>query len=612
MFSRKTSSIEIFPLLATVGLLAGLERTSLADPACDDNNGNSPYVCVDKSGTPPQAIFDFNFDFADPDNPGVTFLTGNDAWVVWSQVSDTNTTPANLGDIKIDATVLTDSFTVKIVNDNTGGAGAVDVGSLVLDDTNPFFAGNSAISGGEIADDLLGDLMVVRDGSGGGGTISLTIGDGLLGDVSVSVVNSLLVGGSSTGTIRLGEIAPGGLMRFGSGTALCPTGLTVSGPVRMTKIGSGASFIIGGDLTADLTVADKIEGGLLRVDGNVASTTKITIGDMVSAGSNHSSALLAWQNEPPVGSGCLQFEGDLDLQSGVKANQSVHIPSPLTSGASIDLNGQDVAGALSVSRGGSGAISNGGVVTSTGSVLLAAGIEDFLGTATFAGVDPGGEIWIATGSDLGGTISVTGDMDGEINLGVVSGSLGPSRLLPAGRILVGNDCTGDVLVAGDSWGDVSIDGDAASTSSIHVAESLKGRILIDGLSDADIAVGHDTGRVSLVHLEGGFGAEGSVAVNTNGMTLGAGINNANGDIRVGPVTSVCCPPPPITYDGCIHVLVGLAGGGDLNGDIDVLGCHNPGDLAICADGFINGSITIAQDSCPNQVGYDCIAPCPAP
>ncbi len=65
-------------------------------------------------------------------------------WSVWSQVSVSDTTPANIGDIKIDATIPTDVFEMSLLN-ATGGPGAANVGSILLSDATNW-TGHSSIT----------------------------------------------------------------------------------------------------------------------------------------------------------------------------------------------------------------------------------------------------------------------------------------------------------------------------------------------------------------------------------------------------------------------------------------------------------------------------------
>ena len=135
------------PVMAATSLSLGLNMASAA-PVCDDNGGLSPYICVDKDGVPAVHGFHFVRDFSDPANPDITLFTGNLGWKVWSQVSVSDTTPANIGDILIDASVAGDDFEVAILDD-LDGPGAANVGSIILSDAanwtgHPFIANERA------------------------------------------------------------------------------------------------------------------------------------------------------------------------------------------------------------------------------------------------------------------------------------------------------------------------------------------------------------------------------------------------------------------------------------------------------------------------------------
>ena len=131
----------IYAAMAVIALFGGSDV--LADnPECA---GSSPYVCVFKNGDDPEVDVDFEIDFTDPANPVITLLTGNLGWKVWSQVSVSDTTPANIGDILIDATLPADVFEMSLMN-ATGGPGAANVGSILLSDLDPLWTGHSSIT----------------------------------------------------------------------------------------------------------------------------------------------------------------------------------------------------------------------------------------------------------------------------------------------------------------------------------------------------------------------------------------------------------------------------------------------------------------------------------
>ncbi|MCH8146977.1 MAG: hypothetical protein IH987_03160 [Planctomycetes bacterium] len=105
-----------------------------ADERCVVNPGSGPDICVDWDLTgQPDPLFDFALNFSD--NPDVTLRRGA-AWNVRSK--DDSGNPANIGDIKIDATVVTDSFDLAITDNSggfgVGGPGAANVGSIILSD----------------------------------------------------------------------------------------------------------------------------------------------------------------------------------------------------------------------------------------------------------------------------------------------------------------------------------------------------------------------------------------------------------------------------------------------------------------------------------------------
>jgi len=143
-----------------------------AGQACGTQSGG-PYVCVKFGAGTPQVDTDFRFDFNDPDNPDVEFITGAADWEVWSQVSSSNSTPDDLGDLTLDPSSDYEDFDIKIANG--AGYGAANVLSMNFDGTinQPGWEGYSAIkSGSKISGDLTGDLVLVADSGGNGGSLS--------------------------------------------------------------------------------------------------------------------------------------------------------------------------------------------------------------------------------------------------------------------------------------------------------------------------------------------------------------------------------------------------------------------------------------------------------
>lgn len=181
---------------------------------CYDNEGNSPLVCVNWD-RPDPPIRDTNFTLdTDPDsenpdatlNPNVSFVTGNDGWRVWSQVSRVDSTPASLGHIRINPLVSNSNFGVTIAQGPSPGAANVASMRLVKEG----WTGRSNVSGGSIAGDLTGDL-VVQESSEQGGEAIFTIGGDLLGNVTIPSTASFHVNGDvmPEAAINLGSSGSG-------------------------------------------------------------------------------------------------------------------------------------------------------------------------------------------------------------------------------------------------------------------------------------------------------------------------------------------------------------------------------------------------------------------
>ena len=97
----------IFTIFAVAGCMFA-HGSAIADELCVNNpesGANRPDICVDwDQGDQPTQGVDFEVFFTDLANPDVELKTGA-AWNVRSKDNAGN--PANIGDIKIDATVVT-------------------------------------------------------------------------------------------------------------------------------------------------------------------------------------------------------------------------------------------------------------------------------------------------------------------------------------------------------------------------------------------------------------------------------------------------------------------------------------------------------------------------
>ncbi len=503
-------------------------------------------ICAEWTGLgEPEAPSDFFVDFNCPGCPGapdVQLKTGS-TWTVRSRNSN-----GSFGDIGTLSSPWPQDFNVKL---GTGYSdpGAQNVGSIDLDPTGVMGDPNYAnIVGGAIRGNLTGSLAVSPNSSGIGGECTLFIDGTVQGKVSIEVVQDLSIFGSTSAAMTIGEIAASGQLVIGNPLSDgCGLGTpAVSAPIAIGAMAQGASLIIHGPLVADLTVEDSMGAGADVVVRGGTGDVNVKI-PAIDAGA----AISVVQFGNPGGTDCA-LGGTLTMAGGIGESTGVQIFGKLARGASINLNGQDVAGLLYIRQGGSGAIIKGGAVTDGAIVTLADfSTQTFTGSATFSKVDPGAIIHTDNAADMNGTLTVDDDMSGTVN---VQGSL-----------------------------------------------MSRGRILVDGLCDGAITIGEETSKLSLIHITGGLGEAGSVTVNnTPGNNF-----NANGDIYVGPTKWT--QMPDVTFDGNIQINKG-AGNGDLNGNITVVGCHDD-DLDICVEGTVNGDVTLIQAGSPNTADWCCSPPC---
>ncbi len=558
-------------------LIAMSQVTYGGGRTCSDNGGNSPYVCVEwNQGTNPLPNFDFEFGFSDAANPDVQFKVGDSNWRVWSQKTDTDTTPDNLGDLTIDADVLTHDFPIRIANGTTLGAGAVNVASMNLKDPNANWTGFSSVSG-STAGALAGDLVVVRDSAGNGGTCNLTIGGDVPNDISVPIVEYLDIQGNVSGSIAVEEVAFDG------------------------------SLNVRGNLTGPIEVKVALRGrSQFRVWGDVGVRGSVEI---ASFDSDLSNILFVLFGETP---GAL-FAGDLVLPGGIPAGTSVRFLRRTTATASIDFRGSDVdlGGWMALHRGGGGAIVDVGVLN--GEIWLADfnSAFGFTGSLTLdsiggsIGGSSNGIIYEGAAAGFSGTIHILGDHDGQIlsdsfilSVGSIDidGDIGPSGEIFVdfdvdGTINVDGNLDGQIFLNNNFDGQIRVGGNVTQFNGRIVIQNqiMNGDIVVEGLHDGFMSLPFGTGVLSLIHLQGGLGANGVVTF----------VLDVNGDILVGPASVGIPPLPSITYDGCVEITTG-----DLNGDVTVVGCHaTTAYLGLEIAGATSGTTSITQTGCANTVAF---------
>jgi len=216
-----------------------------SDPECF-----TPLVRVEWDGPlPPAHGQDFFIDAdTEPNNPNVAFRTGNDGWRVWSQISATDATPANLGHITIDPTLPTANFTLTIANGALPGAAKVKSIDLTKEGE---WSGHSNLSGGIIAGDLEGALRLQRSAAFEGGELTGSV------YVQGAVDGNILVYGiASTGELRLGQLdhaltvagSHAGVIRV-DGDMAESASISAYDSTGQIQLGDNASTDIAGDIT---------------------------------------------------------------------------------------------------------------------------------------------------------------------------------------------------------------------------------------------------------------------------------------------------------------------------------------------------------------------------
>ncbi|MEE9297211.1 MAG: hypothetical protein V3W34_19905, partial [Phycisphaerae bacterium] len=425
----------------------------------------SPELCVrwDNSQDPPVAGTDFELTYDYFGKPTVELRIGDNGqgttyeWRVWCK--DSSGAADEINEIK----GLSDyDFHVTLLND-TGGAGASSVGII---DLNPLGDNKfSRIADGQVSGDLTTSMFLQQASGGVGGNANMTLG-------------------------------------------------SVSGNVTIPVVAQGDLFKIDGQLSANLTVSDLMDG-TLTILGGVTSNNTVTIQQLAGA------VILG-----ASGGNALAANATLDLKDGIPSVAGQVIFNGRCDGT-IDLNGFDVANNLRLYYGGSGEIRNGGTVSAT--VLLAEaelplGGASFSGTATFASVATNAEVVTKYSVGVEGNVTVTSSCDGKIELGTQfwdGGHLGdgtnPAKISvgslgTTGTIVVWDDVrnNADIKILGDCDNVIDIQGQVLDGATIDIDGALTGEIEHYGDLEGTILIGGAVGQAGLIKLNTGLAATGLV------------------------------------------------------------------------------------------------------
>jgi len=503
--------------------------------------------------------------------------------------------------------------------------GAVDILDVNLDENDPDFY--TVISDGEITGDLVTSFALQRSTGGEGGIGAMTIGDDLLGDLT------MYAPGTSGFSVE-DDVAGDLTITLSDGN-----GFTIKGDVlgagSLTKVIinlgniSDNAFQIGGTVNrfVDINVTQIASGATLRcgylsandvpMQGIVTFSGDLTAGaaiDMSKALIDAFGDLLFGSNDIDGTITVYHLTGDIvarDLAG------TVEIKTEFESAASLDLAGS-MSGTFSVNtdQGGNNFI---GEVLIDGDMTGSALIKMFKGTAgnftSDAVIQVGGANGIGSSAsillegtmqglltvsnDLTGSVTVGGNFSGDVSIGdeFSSGAdFNVGSAAGAADMLSGASFT----VVGNSGGDFWVSGDVKNGALLDLNNlGADGRILIDGECDGDIFIDEDTNATSLIQIIKGLTLNGLIVINEDENDA----FDANGDIFIGnPDTCATCDVDPVEYDGVINVLNGSSGGGDLAGDISVIGCHDDDNLfELCVCGSETGSKSVVQTGCEEPI-----------
>ena len=341
----------------------------------------------------------------------------------------------------------------------------------------------------------------------------------------------------------------------------------------------GRIWVEGDMLFAYAIYVERDVRGKIQVDGDIVGELGIMIwgdltgdidvgGEITSTGRVAIDGTLESTGRILVDGLC---SGDVTIGEGTEASSLIHLSEGLAGTGHITINASE------------------GLYDANGSITV--GEPGFLCPSPGPQGPFAGTITIKNESEqIGG-----GDLAGLINIGCLAGAV-------SGDIVVEQDMT--------STGAIRIGKPATATIEVKGALDGSARIFVEGLYGGDLTIGTYTGGLSLIHLEGGLDSGGCVKINA-----GEGDYDANGTIHVGVDKPYPIPLGDVTYYGSIEIEKEAepgTGGGDLNGTIRVLGCHeaDADPLDICIRGDENGTVSLIQTGCDPIVGRDCVGGCP--
>lgn len=638
--------------IAAVFLANPVVRESYAEKCV----GTSPRICVDFIDGP-DPVFLTDFDVI---GDNLILIAGALDWRVWSQVSASDTTPADFGSITLNPAVNGDNFKVQLRNGTTGLAGAANVGSLNLDGTisNPNWVGYSSIresfvNYSYITGDVNGVITLVKDTGdppAGGEMGSFTILGNANGKITIPTL---------TGILQIGDGITNGDVNGGFVIDVLGGALMIYGTLPSPKIGEIGDIEVGHfkiDTVADGATLDLLNGmplgtgqcNVTTLAGTLDLHTKdvrapLFLGDVPGTGKVLNGGILAEVFYPAfngdfagtatftsvaAGGQIYAFDSDATQDTNISGDITItgdyaglfKVAGDFTSTASLTITGD-----LKASSGEDGLIWI--VEEAAGDIVIKGDLIGHVhhpksfptngsltveGNVTSSGLFKTGDN--ATGETHDGDLIFEGNLDGDVLIhGNMSGDV-TITLDQSGDLTIDEDFSGSMTVNGDVSGDLQITGDLIGSMTVGGAlangQVGGGRILVTGESSGPIKVGKKTGQLTLIQVTGGLASGATIEINTTRGNFDAG-----GDIHIGgPLVPSL---PAVTFDGCIRIYDDAdipPKGGSLKGDLTVVGCHDPAgeELMICIDGLIKGGVYLEQTGCTGTPAtWGCASPgCP--
>ena len=435
-------------------------------------------------------------------------------------------------------------------------------------------SGSSGGDGGFVESIVRGDLMTLGDNSNG--LLAQSVGGGG-GNGGFNVSAGISVGGTGSGTVGVGIGGSGAGGGDGGNVESSLTGNVVtegeaaSGIVAQSLGGGGGNgaFNVTGAIDGSGTVGGAISvgiGGAGGAGGSSGTVTNTVTGNVFTAG-DAADGVLAQSLGGGGGNGGFNVAGAISVSGGTSGAVAVGIGGSGGSGGGSDAVTNTVTGEVGTSGsdsfgivtqsigggGGNGAFNISGSVTATtdGSGNVGVGIGGSGGSGGDAGT---------ADTTLVGDVTTTGEGAG----GVMTQSLG------GGGGNGGFNVTGTVTITGGVGGTVGVgvggSGDSAGNA-VAATSSVTGDVVTVG-SDA---VGITTQSVGGGGGNGGFNVTGSLsATSSAGGNIGVGVGGSGGGGgNAGAADSTLVGNVTTLGDGAGGVLTQSLGGGGGNGGFNV-------------------------------------------